>query len=292
MGDINMTLEFLSRWSPPGFLSESPAEERLAEILEDGPGSGTRASFATARDWLTALESVANDSSALARCNMIIFPQAGVGRYRVDFLVVTAPLRTHRMGFACDAFFVECDGLIGHAENADQAQSDHDRELEIRCATGLDVLRFSGAEVLYRSSDVAAVIGAQVEAMAALRTHRSSTVEYAATKVLFTVASLSAHRARRIDYTARNSFRSKFEPYNPSDPFGLDGVSVGIKREAEWDPFLALRLEITKLRHADAHARQVAPAQDDEAVGGGLEPLGSVLLAVLKGMNGRINRLG
>lgn len=255
-------LDLLSRRELPGSLLESVAEERLAAILEAGPGTGARAAFATASDWKDALRAVSADATALARKKLVIFPQASVDRYRVDFLVVVAPACDRGMGQTLSAFIVECDGRKGHAESYDQVLADRERETRIRRETGMDVLRFSGAEVLYRSGDVAAVIGAQVEAMAALRDHGDA-VAREAFAVLHAVSSLSTHRALRADYTARNSERSRIEPYDPEDPFGEESIPRHVEREAEWDGFLALRMALARLWHAIAHARKAAPDREE-----------------------------
>ena len=214
-----MALDMLDRWSPDGLLHESPAEADLATILEGGPGTDARAVFARASGWLDALRAVASEPTAILRSRLVVFPQVGVGRYRTDFMVVCADPRDVERSASISrfAFFVECDGRLGHAETAGQIMADHERERFIRARTGLSVLRFSGAEVMYQRDEVDGVLGAQVEALAALREHGSA-VGQAADALLEAVARLSCHRALRHDYTARNAQRSGVDPYDPADP--------------------------------------------------------------------------
>jgi len=216
-----MVLELLDRWSPPGLLPESEAEVEMARILESGPGTHARAVFARSDGWREALQAVASNPNAIARSKLIVFPQTPVSQYRADFLVVCANVDPvlKRCALSRFGFFVECDGRIGHAENTEQVRDDYEREQAIRRQTGMDVLRFSGAEVMYQRREVQSVVAAQVEAMAALREHGDA-VRPEAQAALDAVARLAAHRALRTDYTARNSVRSQLEPYEPSDPFG------------------------------------------------------------------------
>lgn len=272
-----MVLDLLSRWDTRGLLLESPAEEHLAALLEAGPGTDTRAVFATAPTWRQALLAVSKDATAFVRCKLMIFPQVHVGRYRVDFLVVAARPRRSRVARAPDAFIIECDGRVGHAESADQVIADRRREIEIRSETGMDVLRFSGAEALYQSREVFAVIGAQVEAMCALRDFGNDAVGAEALAVFKAVSYLSAHRALRTDYTLRNSERRWIEPYDPADPFGEDGISAQVEREAEWDGFLAMRTALARLRHVCAYARRTAPDCEADEADGELTPISEVL---------------
>ncbi len=127
---------------------------------------------------------------------------------------------------------------VGHAETPEQVADDIERERAIRRMTGMAVLRFSGAEVMYQLREVQAVLAAQVEAMAALREHGEA-VQAEAGAVLDAVAALSAHRALRTDYTVRNSARSQTEAYDPADPFGDEKISDDVLREAGWLPGFA-----------------------------------------------------
>jgi hypothetical protein len=169
------------------------------------------------------------------------------------------------------AFFVECDGRIGHAETTEQVVDDANREQVIRRQTGMDVLRFSGAEVMFQRREVQAVLGAQVEAMAALR-EQGEGVQPEAQAVLDAVARLAAHRALRTDYTVRNAARSKLEPYDASDPFGELGFADELLREAGWDEFLSLRVDVARLNHAIARDRQAAPEVEEYEPDGDLVP--------------------
>ncbi len=278
-----MGLELLSRWSPVGLLLESPAEDLLARILEGGPGTNTRALFARAPGWREALTGMAEEPAVILRSQLIVFPQVWVGQYRIDFMVVCADpgaVRgvTQLSGFA---FFVECDGRIGHAENAEQIRADRERERTIRVQTGLPVLRFSGAEIMYRKAEVETVIGAHVEALSARREFGTQ-LALRADAVLEAAAQLSSHRALRTDYTARNSERLEEDPYDPDDPFGEEAFPEAVTREAAWDPFLDLRLKLAQLRHTVASARNLARGGwEDEEPGGAPRPFAEALARVL-----------
>ncbi len=279
-----MALHYLDRWAPKGLLLESVAEAELAAILESGPGTEARAVFAQASGWLDALRAVAEEPNVIARRRLIIFPQVGVARFRADFMVVCADVRDIGRSTLLSrfAFFVECDGKIGHAETIEQIVADHDREQLIRTETGMQVLRFSGAEVMYQRQEVQDVIAAHVEALAAMREH-GDTVGPAADRVLEAVARLSCHRALRSDYTAKNAHRSGTEPFDPYDPYGEEEPNPALKREAEWDAFLDLRLKVAQLRYAVARARRAAPDRDEDEIGGELKPFHQVLMAALEG---------
>jgi hypothetical protein len=286
-----MGLELLSRWSPEGLLLESPAEDHLARLLEEGPGTNTRALFARAPGWREALTDVAEEPAAILRSQLIVFPQVWVGQYRTDFMVVCGDPGnvlgvTQLSSFA---FFVECDGRIGHAENAEQIRADRERERTIRMQTGLPVLRFSGAEVMYQKTEVAALIGAQVEALSARREYGTQLASHA-DAILEAVADLSSHRALRNDYTLRNSERVTEDPYDPCDPFGEDGFPARVIREAEWDPFLDLRLKLAQLRHAVANARLASNGWEDDEPDGAPRPFAEVLARVLAAISASVER--
>lgn len=278
-----MPLELLDRWGPEGLLLESEAEVEMARILELGPGTYARAVFARSEGWHQALKAVADDPSAIARSKLIVFPQAPVSQYRADFLIVCANVAPvmKRSALSRFGFFVECDGLIGHAETTEQVLDDVEREQSIRRQTGMNVLRFSGAEVMYQRREVQTVLGAQVEAMAALREHGEA-VQQEAQVVLDAVAALTAHRALRTDYTARNSARSQLEPYDPADPSGEWGIASEMVREAGWDPFLSLRVDVARLNHAIARARRAAPETDEFEPDGDLVPFQLALIAAIQ----------
>ncbi len=78
--------------------------------------------FAQASGWLDALRAVAEEPNVIARRRLIIFPQVGVARFRADFMVVCADVRDIGRSTLLSrfAFFVECDGKIGHAETIEQ----------------------------------------------------------------------------------------------------------------------------------------------------------------------------
>ncbi len=276
-------LELLDRWDPAALGLESEAEVEMARILEMGPGTHARAAFARSGGWHQALKAVADDPSAIARSKLIVFPQAPVSQYRADFLVVCANVAPvmKRSALSRFGFFVECDGRIGHAETPEQVLADVEREQAIRRQTGMDVLRFSGAEAMYQRREVQAVLGGQVEAMAAVREHGEA-VQPQAQAVLDAVAALAAHRALRTDYTVRNSARSQLEPYDPADPFGEWGFTAQVLQEAAWDPFLSLRLDIACLQHGIARARQAAPDIDECEPGSDLVPFQQAFIAAIE----------
>ncbi len=286
-----MGLELLSRWSPEGLTLESPAEDHLAQILEEGPGTNARAQFARAAEWREALAALAEDPAAILRSQLIVFPQVKVNQYRADFMVVCGNPGDVRgvTQLSAFAFFVECDGRIGHVENAGQIRADRERERAIRVHTGLPVLRFSGAEVMYRKAEVAAVISAQVEALAARR-ECGPQLAPQADAVLEAVAGLSSHRALRNDYTLRNSERFAEDPYDPGDPLGENGFPGKVVREAEWDPFLDLGLKLAELRHAVANARLASDDWEGEEPGGLPQPFAEVLTRALAAIPASIER--
>lgn len=76
-----------------------------------------------------------------------IFPQAQVGKYRADFLVVSK--------FACSPtvhhVVVECDGHDFHEKTKEQAARDKARDRDM-ATLGCHVLRFTGSEI-YRDAD-------------------------------------------------------------------------------------------------------------------------------------------
>lgn len=279
-----MALDYLDRWAPSGLLLESPAEAELAAILESGPGTEVRAVFARASGWLDAMRAVGEEPDAIARRHLIIFPQVGVARFRTDFMVVCAHVRDvgQSNSLSWFAFFVECDGVIGHTETAEQISADLEREQVIRAETGMQVLRFSGAEVMYQRHEVHTVIAAYVETLAALREHRNA-VGPAADSVLEAVARLSCHRALRSDYTIRNAQRSRTEPYDAEDPYGEEELDPALIHEAEWDIFLDLRVKVSCLRHALALARRAAFDRDEDEPDGELRPFHEALMVALDG---------
>lgn len=69
-------------------------------------------------------------------CEVALFPQATVGKYRVDMLVV----------YEGGGIAIECDGHEFHERTKEQATSDkaRDRHLQLR---GYKVLRFTGSEI-------------------------------------------------------------------------------------------------------------------------------------------------
>ena len=277
--DTSVLFEILEWHQQPPTTFESPGEIELARILESGPGTGARSGFARAGNWREAFKAVAADTTALARNRLIIFPQTPVLAYRTDFLVVCANVARvmKRSALSLFGFFVECDGVIGHAENAEQVRADLNRERSIRRETGLDMLRFSGAEVMYQPEEVRSVIAAQVEAMAAEREFGDQ-VRAEATEVRRLVGYLSMHRMLRTDYTRSNARRSQQEVYDETDPLGEFGIDEKILDGASMDEFLRLRVALARLSYAVGRARQDDPTLlDDHPFEGGLRPFNDAL---------------
>jgi hypothetical protein len=128
----------------------------MMSLLDEGPGVGTAAGFLPPMSWQDAIEIARTERELLARRPILVVPQAQVGHRRADMLVLTRS-RLARPGWHGDpapAFFIECDGKDHHGATAEQIRDDLLREREIHRATGLDMLRFSGAEINFRPHQV------------------------------------------------------------------------------------------------------------------------------------------
>jgi hypothetical protein len=252
-----MGLERLDR-RDDGLLSESPVETAMTHILEEGPGFETRAGFYRADGWRAALHELEADPEPLLRHRMVVFPQTGIRSFRADFMVVIGgrgePFRAANA--AQHAFIVECDGREYHASSAEAAE-DLKRESLIRRTTGLDVLRFSGPEILYRSGLVSLVLGARSEALAAVHELGWDVVGRHAARILRCVSGLSSHFLLRREYIARNAAFPP-DPWRVEDPAGEQFDSASLARDAELDLFVELRVAVARLRHAVAQARRIS----------------------------------
>jgi hypothetical protein len=278
-----MGLERLDR-RDGGLLSESPVETAMTHILEEGPGLATRAGFYRADGWRAALHELEADPEPLLRHRMVVFPQAGIRSFRADFMVVVGgrgdPFRVANA--ARHAFIVECDGREYHASSAEAAE-DLKRESLIRRTTGLDVLRFSGPEILYRSGFVSLVLGARAEALAAVHELGWDVVGRDAARILRCVSGLSSHFLLRREYVARNTAFPP-DPWRVEDPAGEQFSSASLTRDAELDPFVDLRVAVARLRHTVAQARQIslpiAASSWDEDLEGRPRHIGHAVAAI------------
>jgi very-short-patch-repair endonuclease len=117
----------------------------MLRILETSPGvdiTGWYALEATYEEAKALLETV---SAYPAWPDFIVFPQLVCGPYRVDFMIaVRRP--NQPMPTPYHSFVIEADGAEFHAG---QVREDLDRQGWVRSRTGMDFLRFSGAEILY-----------------------------------------------------------------------------------------------------------------------------------------------
>lgn len=150
---------------------ESPIEARMMDLLTGGLNLGYKAAFAAADTWQAAVTMLRSDPETFSRNRICVFPQVGVDRYRVDMLVAFADRLIDRVdaydGF--DLVIIECDGEEFHGEDSGRLRADRDRERMIKAATGLDVLRFSGAEISFYPGQVSEVVSVYLEAFAAAR---------------------------------------------------------------------------------------------------------------------------
>ena len=264
---------------------ESPIEEAMAAILEDGPGTGCRAAFLVAADWREALLALRDRPEILMRGRTVVVPQVSVLRHRPDFMVVAGDgLRPVSVrGAPRHAFFVECDGAEFHGQ--DRIEADLRRERAVRAETGMEVLRFSGGEISFHPGKVSLVVAARIEAMRAAQECGPGALEGTVEAVERAVAVLSCHPLLRPAYGSRNAPGSA-DPYDPFDPSGEEWDRDTARRRAEWDPFLGLATAVAELRHAVARHRAAETLEDtgiDEdplrSSGEGFQALGRILCA-------------
>ena len=164
---------------------ESPIEKRIYDLLATDIVPYAKSIFGAADDWLDAVRMIEDDADTLSRRRVVIFPQTKVGNYRADFMVAVTDRHFDRStafdGF--DLFFIECDGAEHHggtnmrgvSGNTDieayveMIKKDRKRDKHIKSVTGLDILRFAGAEINFSCRYVRAVLDAYVEARLAHR---------------------------------------------------------------------------------------------------------------------------
>lgn len=122
----------LERWETARSLCESPIEELfLAAIFSSGIDSGMGAHIygSPFRDDFDFFD---GDH---------VWPQAKIGNYRLDFLIVHVTPKGQKTFVA-----VECDGHDFHEKTKKQAAHDKMRD-RFLTAQGIKVLRFTGSEI-------------------------------------------------------------------------------------------------------------------------------------------------
>ena len=263
------------------FPPDSPIERRMMSLLDEGPGVGTAAGFLPPMGWRAAIDLARSERELFARRPILVVPQAQVGRRRADMLVLTRS-RLARPGWhgdAASAFFIECDGKDHHGATAEQIRDDLQREREIHRATGLDMLRFSGAEINFRPHQVHQVLAARVEAMHALHEFGED-LRDEAERVFRHVGRVSCHPALRTEYQARN------RPPAPDRDDEDDPTFEGDANEGDpdWDAFEAMRDAVARLRHAAGRCRLAGPAWEDEDAfpDRGFRPIGDIVAGLIR----------
>lgn len=276
-----MVAEVLTRYAinariPP----ESPIEDLVSRMLDGGASLGTRTGYLEARTWEEGLRLVEASPELSLRHELFVFPQVRVRHFRPDFMVAVRP-RRRRPEVPWDAFFVECDGARHHSALA-HAMADLGRETSIKGVTGMDTLRFSGAEIVYRADQVAQVLGARIETSAAVQECGGEAFPAGLLdEVWRAVATLARHPALRRPYWAGNRPASTEDPYDPDDPLGENPRSTADADAAEWDSFHRLRALVARVRHAVAAHRLEGPIQRGVEGTGQLRSLGDVLTSLL-----------
>lgn len=124
-------------WRYISGLVESPIERLLiTEIMADRITTSTTGLNALGRQYIHGEERFLDSHG------IICYPQASVGKYRVDFLFdVLLPFETSRQ-----IYVVECDGHAFHERTAEQAERDKTRD-RYMTRRGIKVLRYTGREI-------------------------------------------------------------------------------------------------------------------------------------------------
>ncbi|GEO41983.1 hypothetical protein SAE02_61310 [Skermanella aerolata] len=164
---------------------ESPIEKRMYDLLATDIVPYAKSVFGAADGWLDAARMIEDDAALLSRRRVVIFPQTKVGDYRADFLVAVTDRHFDRSDAFddFDLFFIECDGAEHHGGTnmrgvsgdtdieayVEMIRKDRKRDKHIKSLTGLDILRFGGAEINFSSRHVRAVLEAYIEAHLAHR---------------------------------------------------------------------------------------------------------------------------
>jgi hypothetical protein len=153
------------------FQCESPIERKMLEMLNDGPAVGTTAGLLPPMPWFEAIQLMRESDELGARHPLIIVPQAKFKDHRVDMLVLTRSrwnLLLDRRNIAI-SFIIECDGVEFHGVISGKIGSDVARESRLYKEAGLDILRFSGAEINFCKDEIFHIISARIEVMHALQ---------------------------------------------------------------------------------------------------------------------------
>lgn len=79
-------------------------------------------------------------------CALFIEPQAQIGNYRVDFLILAIDWRLYPKPQVWRKLVVECDGHDFHERTKEQAAKDRSRDRDL-ILKGFDVFRFTGSEL-------------------------------------------------------------------------------------------------------------------------------------------------
>ena len=147
------------------FMPDSPIEARIMlNILETSPGIDITARYGLDASYEEIKDFVLMASNEPKWTDCMVFPQATVGPYRVDFIIaVRRPLQPRPNRYRL--FIVEADGAAYHSATPEQVKRDIARQAWLVQHTGMDVLRFSGAEILYAVEVVGRVMEGFVESV-------------------------------------------------------------------------------------------------------------------------------
>lgn len=112
--------------------------------------------FMTAGKSLEDIEKLRADVGMRPEDGIFVWPQAAIGRYRVDFL-----LSCHFWGRS-QSFIVECDGHDYHERTKEQAAHDKARDRWFT-SRGYKMLRFTGSEIWADATNCVAEINTALE---------------------------------------------------------------------------------------------------------------------------------
>lgn len=84
---------------------------------------------------------------------LVILPQAGLGKYRVDFLLALGIPKPLAGGLVVKHFIIECDGHDFHEKTKQQAASDKARDRFLQ-SLGYPVFRYTGSEVFANKEEL------------------------------------------------------------------------------------------------------------------------------------------
>jgi very-short-patch-repair endonuclease len=94
-----------------------------------------------------------NGGPSFSPFELVVFPQAEIGRYRVDFLLALAVPHPRKGSLVIREFIVECDGHDFHEKTKEQAARDKARDRALQ-ASGRAVFRFTGSEIFRNADDL------------------------------------------------------------------------------------------------------------------------------------------